>query len=142
MERERGKLEELEASLDKEEKVLEGIRDSLKGPISSMFDYAYPLTYILPSDKTQVFHDQIEVKQKELQPWTAKINSQQAEIDVASSERNALAKKAEAVKAACQEAQESLGNLQADQEAKARAFALWVFRNVDDIPFTQGYRAG
>jgi structural maintenance of chromosome 4 len=88
----------------------------------------------LPSDKTQVFHDQIEVKQKELQPWTAKINSQQAEIDVASSERNALAKKAEAVKAACQEAQESLRNLQADQEAKVRAFALWVFRNIDDIP--------
>ena len=36
-------------------------------------------------DKTQGFHDQIEVKQKELEPWTAKINSKQAEIDVATS---------------------------------------------------------
>jgi len=43
-------------------------------------------------DKTQSFHDQIEVKQKELQPWTAKINVKQAEIDVATSECDALVK--------------------------------------------------
>jgi structural maintenance of chromosome 4 len=30
------------------------------------------------------------VKQKELQPWTAKINTKQAEVDVASRERDAL----------------------------------------------------
>lgn len=48
-------------------------------------------------DKTQSFHDQIEVKQKELQPWTAKINVKQAEIDVATSECDALAKRAEAL---------------------------------------------
>jgi structural maintenance of chromosome 4 len=43
---------------------------------------------------SQGFHDQIEVKRKELQPWTAKINTKQAEIDATSSERDALAKKA------------------------------------------------
>lgn len=65
-----------------------------------------------------MFHDQIEVKQKELQPWTAKINTKQAEVDVASSERDALAKKAEAVKMASKEAQEAFENLQVDHEAK------------------------
>jgi structural maintenance of chromosome 4 len=71
-------------------------------------------------DKTQVFHDQIEVKQKELQPWTAKINTKQAEVDIASSERVALAKKAEAVKDVSKEAQEALEKLQSHQEAKVK----------------------
>lgn len=69
-------------------------------------------------DKTQVFHDQIEVKQKDLQPWTAKINTKQAEIDVATSEKDALAKKAEAVKEASREASEALQKLTADHDAK------------------------
>lgn len=71
------------------------------------------------ADKTQVFHNQIELKQKELQPWTAKINTKQAEVDVASSERDALAEKAEAIKQAGKQAQEALEKLQTDQEAKA-----------------------
>ncbi|TDL26418.1 hypothetical protein BD410DRAFT_783474 [Rickenella mellea] len=99
IEKEKKKHAEQESSLEKEEKVLEGIRDSLK-------------------DKTQVFHDQIEVKQKELQPWTAKINTKKAEVDVAVSERDTLAKKAEAVKNSLNEAQESLANLQGDHDAK------------------------
>ncbi|KAF8910222.1 hypothetical protein CPB84DRAFT_1764970 [Gymnopilus junonius] len=53
--KEKQKLEEHELSLEEEEKVLEEIRDSLK-------------------DKTQ---------QKELQPWTTKINKKQADVDVA-----------------------------------------------------------
>lgn len=69
-----------------------------------------------------MFHDQIEVKQKELQPWTAKINTKQAEVDVASSERDALMKKAEAVKIASKEAQEALEKLQSDHETKVSCF--------------------
>ena len=65
-----------------------------------------------------MFHDQIEVKQKELQPWTAKINAKQAEVDVASSERDALAKKAESIKQAGKEALEALEKLQKDQSKK------------------------
>ncbi|KZT08792.1 RecF/RecN/SMC protein [Laetiporus sulphureus 93-53] len=99
MDREKAKVEELETSLAEEEKALERIRDSLK-------------------DKTQVFHDQIEVKQKELQPWTVKINQKQAEIDLATSERDMLAKKAEAAKAASQEAREALEKLQAEHSTK------------------------
>ncbi|KAF8640540.1 hypothetical protein AX17_000202 [Amanita inopinata Kibby_2008] len=101
IEKEKAKVDAHEASLAKEEQVLETIRDSLK-------------------DKTQVFHDQIEVKQRELQPWKAKINAKQAEIDVASSERDALAQKAETLKAQRQEALQALENLQVDQQAKVQ----------------------
>ena len=65
-----------------------------------------------------MFHDQIEVKQKELQPWMKKINQKQAQINIAQSERDTLAKKAEAAKAASQEAKGALEQLQADQAAK------------------------
>ncbi|EEB98777.1 hypothetical protein MPER_01660, partial [Moniliophthora perniciosa FA553] len=42
----------------------------------------------------------------------------QSEIDIASSERDALVKKAEHAKAACDEAEENLAKLKSDQEAK------------------------
>ncbi|KAG6864805.1 hypothetical protein C0991_007028 [Blastosporella zonata] len=103
IEREKKKADQFEASLAQEENVLESIRDSLK-------------------DKTQVFHDQIEAKQKELQPWTAKINAKQAEIDVASSERDALTKKAEALELARKEAQETLNGLSSDNVVKVKEY--------------------
>jgi hypothetical protein len=80
-------------------------------------------------DKTQVFHDQIEAKQKELQPWKAKINAKQAEIDVATSERDALAQKAEDLKKQLEEAQQTFETLKTDQQAKVSGprlfFLLW-----------------
>ena len=81
-----------------------------------MINTIWPWT--LPSDKTQVFHDQIHAKQKELQPWTAQINTKQAEIDVATSERDALAKKAQALQVSSKEAGETLKALQEDLETK------------------------
>ena len=69
-------------------------------------------------DKTQVFHDQIEVKQRELQPWKAKINAKQAEVDVATSEHDALAQKAEGLKKQLEEAQEAFETLKTDQQVK------------------------
>jgi len=72
------------------------------------------------TDKTQTFHDQIEVKQKELQPWTSKINAKQAEIDIATSERDALIKKAEAAEEARKQAETNLDSLQGDHRAKVR----------------------
>jgi len=65
-----------------------------------------------------VFHDQIEAKQKDLQPWTTKINAKKAEVDVATSEREALGKKAKAVQDAAEEASVKLEQLQVDQKAK------------------------
>jgi structural maintenance of chromosome 4 len=71
-----------------------------------------------------VFHDQIEIKQKELQPWTGKINSKQAEIDVASSERDALKRKADAVKDALKEAQGNLDELRKGLNEKVYAHCM------------------
>lgn len=58
------------------------------------------------------------MKQKELQPWTTKINKKQAEIDIATSERDALAKKATLAKEAMKDAESSLEALQGDQQTK------------------------
>lgn len=86
--------------------------------------------FIRSSDKTQVFHDQIEQKQKELQPWKMKVNQKQAEIDVKTSERDMLIKKAETIKQASAEAHEALENLRNDQKTKVcvldHAGILWV----------------
>jgi structural maintenance of chromosome 4 len=71
-------------------------------------------------DKTEVFHVQIEAKQKELEPWTAKINKKQAEIDLAESERALLAEKAQSGKTAVDEATEALEKLREDKAAKAQ----------------------
>ncbi|KAG8929532.1 hypothetical protein FRC02_005473, partial [Tulasnella sp. 418] len=87
------------ANLVKEEAELDKIRDSLK-------------------DKTEVFHAQIVAKQKELEPWTAKVNKKQAEIDLATNERNMLAEKAEAVQNAVDEAVKTVESLMTDKEAK------------------------
>ncbi|KAF7298253.1 SMC hinge domain-containing protein [Mycena chlorophos] len=99
IERERSKVEQFESELEEAEKLLEKIRDSLK-------------------DKTQVFHDQIEAKQKELQPWTGKIDAKRAEVDVATSERDALATKAQAFQESMDKAASSLAELETEQKDK------------------------
>ena len=113
---EKKKADQFEEDLQKEEKVLEGIRDSLKGII--LFILLLDHVLIRPSDKTQVFHVKIEQKQKELQPWKTKINQKQAEIDIKTSERDMLVKKAETVKQASVEAQETLEKLKSDRKTK------------------------
>lgn len=80
------------------------------------------MTLCIATDKTQVFHDQIEVKQKELQPWINKINAKEASIGVATSERDALAKKASGLKDAVKNAQDDLEQQQATQQAKVSRF--------------------
>jgi structural maintenance of chromosome 4 len=72
------------------------------------------------ADKTRTFHDQIEVKQKELQPWTIKSNEKQAAIDLAKSERETLARKSEAAREAKAEAEATKTRLQGEKEAKVR----------------------
>ena len=70
------------------------------------------------ADKTRSFHDQIEIKQKELQPWTIQINQKQAKIDLAKSERETLARKFEAVREAKEEAENNKNRLQGEKEVK------------------------
>jgi structural maintenance of chromosome 4 len=81
---------------------------------------------LVTSDKTQVFHDKIQDKQKELQPWTAQINTKQAEIDVATSERDALAKRAEALKAQMREAEEMFSSLQSESKSKVLSIIFTI----------------
>lgn len=116
--------------MEEEEKVLESIRDSLKGDCHPSWSKIAGLTG-MPSDKTQTFHDQIEAKQKELQPWTAKINAKQATIDIAQSERDALAQKAEAIQKAETEAEENLRTRRAEHQAKVKL--LNVFSGLHNI---------
>ncbi|KAK0478073.1 hypothetical protein EDD18DRAFT_1443623 [Armillaria luteobubalina] len=70
--------------------------------------------------KTQVFHNQIEVKQKELQPWTTKLNVKQAKIDVATSEWDTLVQKAERIKDLSKDAENSLEELRSNQTMKVQ----------------------
>ncbi|KAG8836353.1 hypothetical protein FRC17_005639 [Serendipita sp. 399] len=99
LERSQGEVERLEASLGQEEKKLEDIVDSLK-------------------DKTQGFTKQIEAKQRELQPWAAKIRQKEGEIKIAQNEQESLNKKVESIRNAGSEAKAAVDALKADKESK------------------------
>ena len=85
-----------------------------------------------PADKTRSFHDQIEIKQKELQPWTIEINQKQAKIDLAKSERETLARKFEAVREAKEEAENTKDRLQGEKETKVCAISSFQCEGRDD----------
>lgn len=76
------------------------------------------IDFVTSLDKTKVFHDQIEVKQNELQPWKSKIDAKQAEIDVAANECQKLKQKAESVANSRKDAQADLDRLEADFRTK------------------------
>lgn len=95
----RTKVVELEHKLEVEEKELEEVRDSLK-------------------DKTDEFTTQIEAKQRELEPWTAKISEKQSAIDVAQSERDLLAQKATSAQTALEEAEQNIQAIKEGGQAK------------------------
>ncbi|EPQ25894.1 uncharacterized protein PFL1_06567 [Pseudozyma flocculosa PF-1] len=92
-------LARLEASLEKEEAELERVRDSLK-------------------EKTQGFSAAIEKKQKELQPWVAKVSEKAAARDVAREERDLLDGRSAQIEKSIDEAKEALRNLELDNESK------------------------
>ncbi|KAI9601719.1 hypothetical protein H4Q26_001552 [Puccinia striiformis f. sp. tritici PST-130] len=96
-------VESKEKLIEKEEVELDQIRDSLK-------------------DKTQVFADQIEVKQAELAPWAAQVTSKKAALDLATSERDLLLKKATDFSSALASAQETVTKI--DEETKAKKAEL------------------
>ncbi|KAI0887051.1 nuclear condensin complex subunit Smc4 [Annulohypoxylon maeteangense] len=89
----------LEEQVQEEEVELAKIRDSLKG-------------------KTQVFSDQIAVKQKSLEPWKEKINQKQSAIAVAESEMAILQEKANAGAVALEEMQTKIANIEEGRTAK------------------------
>ncbi|KAI1103368.1 nuclear condensin complex subunit Smc4 [Jackrogersella minutella] len=89
----------LEQHVQEEEAELAKIRDSLKG-------------------KTQVFSDQIAIKQKSLEPWKEKINQKQSAIAVAESEMAILEEKANAGAVALEEMQTKIANIEEGRTAK------------------------
>ena len=95
-------MEKLEASLEKKEGTLETIRDGLR-------------------DKTQEFTVAIEAKQRELQPWTSKVNEQQNARSLAVEERALLAGREEQAQARIDEAQDALQQLDAETQASVEA---------------------
>ena len=72
----------------------------------------------LHEDKTQVFTKQIETKQRELQPWSAKLRHKEGEIKIARNEQDSLKRKVEAVKTAGTEAKAALEALRAGRSGK------------------------
>ncbi|KAL9576821.1 MAG: hypothetical protein Q9212_006788 [Teloschistes hypoglaucus] len=89
----------LEKGMRTEEKELAIIRDSLKG-------------------KTQVFSDQIAVKQKSLEPWNEKINEKQSAIAVTQSELDILRERASAEDVALEKMQEKMQTLKEAKKSK------------------------
>ncbi|KAH9824306.1 hypothetical protein DFH28DRAFT_1162775 [Melampsora americana] len=114
----RAELEHKEALIEKEEAELDLIRDSLK-------------------DKTQVFADQIEVKQAELAPWAAQVTSKKAALDLATSERNLILKKTEDAKASLEAAQDTIKRI--ETESKTKADELKVLKQ-EQKEYLQGIR--
>ncbi|WWC73446.1 uncharacterized protein I206_107416 [Kwoniella pini CBS 10737] len=99
LEKNRTKVIDLEEKLETEQGELEEVVDSLK-------------------DKTAEFSSQIEIKQRELEPWTAKISEKQSLIDVATSERDLLAEKATSMQSSLDEAKTNLQSLKDGDEGK------------------------
>ncbi|KAL8964635.1 MAG: hypothetical protein Q9183_004318 [Haloplaca sp. 2 TL-2023] len=99
IERKTKEIANLEKSMRAEEKELAAIRDSLKG-------------------KTQVFSDQITVKQKSLEPWNEKINEKQSSIAVTQSELDILRERASAGDVAIEKVRGKLQTLQDTRDTK------------------------
>ena len=93
-------IEELEQEMAAEDKELGKIRDNLKG-------------------KTQGLSDEIAAKQKQLEPWNAKVNEQQSAMAVAQSELDILRERESAGATAVSEVEAKVAGFQEQREAKA-----------------------
>lgn len=120
LESNRKKVADLEEKLESEQAELEEVVDSLKGRWLKAVMYRFWRDII---DKTAVFTTQIEIKQRELEPWTAKISEKQSVMDVAKSERDLLAEKATGILKSMQEAEEHLQSLRDGDGEKQEEYA-------------------
>lgn len=120
LESNRKKVADLEEKLESEQAELEEVVDSLKGRWLKAVMYRFWRDII---DKTAVFTTQIEIKQRELEPWTAKISEKQSAMDVAKSERDLLAEKATGILKSMQEAEEHLQSLRDGDGEKQEEYA-------------------
>ncbi|SMY28666.1 unnamed protein product [Zymoseptoria tritici ST99CH_1A5] len=95
-----GEIAELEEEMQAEDNELAKIRDALKG-------------------KTQGISDDIAAKQKQLEPWSAKINEKQSSIAVAQSELDILRERETSGATAIAEVEAKIAILQEQRESKA-----------------------
>jgi structural maintenance of chromosome 4 len=70
------------------------------------------------TDKTAHFSQQIEEKQRELQPWAERAAEKQSNIDVMASERNLLAEKSTSVERAIEEVEAALAQIVEESDSK------------------------
>ncbi|KAK0886283.1 Structural maintenance of chromosomes protein 4 [Friedmanniomyces endolithicus] len=94
-----GQIEDLEKEMVGEEKELTKVRESLKG-------------------KTQGLSDQIAAKQKQLEPWNARISEKQSAVAVAQSELDILRERENAGATATAEVGGKIQTLQEQRENK------------------------
>lgn len=92
-------IEELEQEAEAEEQELSKIREGLKG-------------------KTQGLSDEIAAKQKQLEPWNAKVNDRQSAMAVAQSELDILRERENAGATAVAEIEAKIASYQEQREAK------------------------
>ncbi|TKA78375.1 hypothetical protein B0A55_04732 [Friedmanniomyces simplex] len=95
-----GQIEDLEQEMAGEERELTKVRESLKG-------------------KTQGLSHQIAAKQKQLEPWNAKISEKQSAMAVAQSELDILRERENAGATATAEVEAKIAGLQEQREEKA-----------------------
>ncbi|KAK4497066.1 hypothetical protein PRZ48_011515 [Zasmidium cellare] len=95
-----GEIEDLEQEMQVENEELAKIREALKG-------------------KTQGISDEIAVKQKQLEPWNAKINNKHSSIAVAQSELDILRERENAGATAIAEVEAKIADLQEKRDAKS-----------------------
>ena len=86
--------------------------------LSAMDLKVFPRKTLLTTVKTQGFTDQIEKKQKSLEPWTAKINEKQAAIALTQSELDLIREKESQSLKAVEEVSAKLKSLDTDKFAK------------------------
>ncbi|KAK5172801.1 Structural maintenance of chromosomes protein 4 [Saxophila tyrrhenica] len=100
VERITSEIEELEQEMQAEDQELAKIRDTLKG-------------------KTQGLSDEIAAKQKQLEPWNAKVNEKQSAMAVAQSELDILRERETAGATAVAEVEAKIASYQEQRESKA-----------------------
>ncbi|KDN53312.1 RecF/RecN/SMC protein [Tilletiaria anomala UBC 951] len=108
----RSEMLQLEESLEREEVALEAVREGLK-------------------DKTQGFTAEIEKKQRELQPWTAKLTAQNNARGLAVEERTLLSSREEQHKERIEAAGLSLRELGAETETQCDAIEAFRKEKAD-----------
>lgn len=84
------------------------------------------------TDKTQVFTQQIEAKQRELQPWSAKIRQKEGEVNIAKNEKDSIQRKVEAAQNAGAEAKAALDALKAEHQTKVSTLLYSVAETYAD----------